>query len=211
MSRQKRQTLPRATLQGKLAFYEELLPLLIEAEAKGRVWVYEQVNDSAKRNLMPTDSDIYALHETMFSDLFRWAGKPRNDDRGPAGICNVPWSQVRIQLRQRFDNLAKRAKSLALDSANSLEIASVAKFTAQAHHDFQYAHPFADTNGRTGRVLDLYLLWVTFGLDRDTTEIVHFPSEAHKDEYYEGLGEADAGYTARLVAYYQERIEDAVA
>lgn len=45
-----------------------------------------------------------------------------------------------------------------------MDTADVAHVIADAHHRFQWIHQFEDTNGRTGRVLDHYILRVTFGL-----------------------------------------------
>lgn len=74
----------------------------------------------------------------------------------------------------------------------------------------QWIHPFKDTNGRTGRVLDHYILWVTFGLHSDALEtspaIEYFPSEHHEDEYYEGLLEADLDRPERFRVFYLERL-----
>jgi Fic family protein len=41
-----------------------------------------------------------------------------------------------------------------------MDTEAVANVMADAHHRFQMIHPFKDTNGRTGRVLDHYVLWV---------------------------------------------------
>ena len=77
-------------------------------------------------------------------------------------------------------------------------------------HRFQWIHPFRDTNGRTGRVLDHYLLWVTFSLrggNRATSPAIeYFPTEREETEYYEGLVEADLGRPARLRSFYVARL-----
>jgi hypothetical protein len=76
-------------------------------------------------------------------------------------------------------------------------------------------HPFQDTNGRTGRLLDAYLLWVTFrmvGEDAQSSPIiVPFPSEASEDDYYDGLVDADNHRPDRLRRYYMQRIEEALS
>ena len=90
------------------------------------------------------------------------------------------------------------------------EVPKIAEVVADFHHRFQWIHPFRDTNGRTGRVIDTYVLWVTFGLagsDLASSPVIEpFPTERHEDEYYEGLAEADVGSKARLRAYYVDRI-----
>ncbi len=59
-------------------------------------------------------------------------------------------------------------------------------------------------------MIDHYLLWVSFELYADTLRtsptIEYFPTTAHEDEYYDGLGEADLGRPDRLRAYYAERL-----
>ena len=212
MARQNRITLPQATRLGLLTSYEEVEPLLIEAELRGRIWTFKRASRVDKVGHSPSDSDIYALHKVMFDPVYEWAGQPRNDNRGPGGLVHVEWHQVRLELKQRFDNLAARVNEMqSLPSEPTLE--QVVKIIAQGHHDFQYVHPFPDTNGRTGRVLDHYFLWVTFGLagaSLQTSPILeYFPTSMEEDTYYESLGKADAGYPEQLNTYFLERVEAA--
>jgi cell filamentation protein len=214
MSRQDRITLPQVTNLGKIASYAELSEHLIEAENKGRIWLFEKSKQQDNLYTFPIDIDILELHRIMFERLYNWAGQIRRDDKGPGGIVNVQWMQVRIELKQRFDNLKHRFDLKKSEVKLDFDIHTVAEIVAQAHHDFQYVHPFADTNGRTGRVLDHYLLWIAFNLVGDSLQtspfIEHFPTEKHQDDYYDGLREADAGYLERLTQYYKERIEAAI-
>lgn len=214
MARQDRITLPQETLLGIIDSYAEMQELFVRAELRGRLWVLECSEDPERSDRMPRDSDIYELHRQMFSPLFAWAGIPRREPRGPGGVEHVPWFEVRAQLRNRFENLQAQLEAEAEEASGKLAGATLATLVAQAHHDFQFVHPFADTNGRTGRILDHYLLWVTFGLGgtgvEDSPVIDYFPDELHEDLYYEGLAEADAGYDAKLTSYYTERIEAAL-
>jgi Fic/DOC family len=149
------------------------------------------------------------LHRAMFADVFAWAGTTRLEDRGPGGNVPVPWPQVRVALRQFADDLRVWVRSAGRNA--SLE--EVADVVARAHFRFQWVHPFHDTNGRTGRVLDHYLLWVSFGLAGpffDTTPTLEYaPTAAIGSAYYEGLRAADGHDTEPLRAYYVGRLIDA--
>lgn len=82
MARDERITLPQVTRLGKITSYEELKPLLIEAETRGRLWVFQQSQNPGVLHKYPTDLDVYALHHEMFNPIYSWAGQPRREDRG---------------------------------------------------------------------------------------------------------------------------------
>ena len=208
-----RKTEPQDTLLGLLVAYEQLEPLLIQAEARGRRWAFDRAVADTHTGSCPSDQDIYDLHRVMFEPIFAWAGRPRTEERGPGGIVHVSWPYVRRELRQRFDDLAARTAYL-VPAIEDVDVSSAAEVVAQAHHDFQYVHPFLDTNGRTGRVLDHYILWVTLELRSNTFETLpvleYFPNDDLEDEYFDGLAEADAGYPDKLIRYFAGRIYSAI-
>ena len=185
--------------------YAQIEELLSDAEMKGRRWVFDRAQSGDHDGSTPTDHDILDLHRVMFSEFLDWAGTTRRDDRGPGGRVPVSWSDVRIQLRNLSLDLAAWIGDVA-----TMDTEAVANVMADAHHRFQMIHPFKDTNGRTGRVLDHYILWVTFGLRSDCLEtspsIEYFPTEHHEEEYYEGLLEADLHRPERIRAFYLERL-----
>ena len=215
MARHRRKTLPQVTNLGKIASYEELRPLLIEAETRGRLWAYERASSGESESAFPSDNDVLRLHREMFEPIYAWAGQTRREARGPGGREFVPWHQVRIELRERLAGLDARFTALREERDEELDTPEAAELVAATHHAFQYIHPFADTNGRTGRVLDHYILWVTLGLAGPVLQaspfIDHFETPDHEREYFKGLAEADAGYLDRLEAFYAERIEAAVS
>lgn len=202
MARRSRRTEPLETHAGFVHDYAEIESLLTQGEMRGRRWVFDRAMTSPGNVLR--DVDVLDLHVAMFGEFLPWAGKTRSDDRGPGGKVPVPWPEVRVALRSLTDDLATW-----IQTAKDTDLATLATIVADTHHRFQWIHPFADTNGRTGRVVDHFLLWSTFDLRGSTwttsPAIEYFPSEREEDEYYEGLNEADLGRPDRLREYYVER------
>ncbi len=205
MARRVRQTEPLDTLSGVVTEYAQIEELLSAGEFRGRAWVLDRSNRTGSALATPTDHDILDLHRAMFGDFIPWAGTTRVDERGPGGNVPIPAHDVRAALRTFTQDLAAWVAALA-----TIDTAAISVVIADAHHRFQWIHPFPDTNGRTGRVLDHYLLWVTFGLHggalTTSPSIEYFPSASHEDAYYDGLAEADNGRPEALRAFYLERL-----
>jgi fido (protein-threonine AMPylation protein) len=208
VARQSRHTEPVDTKLGVISSYDELNRLLAASEVRGRRWLLERAANKQFAGKVPTDFDVIDLHRAMFDPLFQWAGQTRKIDAGPGGKVPVHWTDVRAQLR----NLSRDAE-LWLPAGDDPPIEHVADFIARVHHRFEFIHPFQDTNGRTGRVLDHYLLWVTFqlaGNDLANSPLIeHFPMPVHIDSYYEGLRAGDSGDLIPLSTYYRDRIDAA--
>jgi fido (protein-threonine AMPylation protein) len=202
-----RQTVPVDTRQGLATAYQHIEPRLVEAEDRGRVWCFEAAE--AGREL--DDAVVLDLHRAMFAPLFTWAGTPRTDAFGPGGIEHVPHIEIRVELRKLAGDFA--AWNAAIHAGSPLS--EVATAIADLHHRVQWIHPFQDTNGRTGRVLDHFVLWSCFGLRSTAPEtspvIEYFPDAEAQTRYFQGLQEADNYRPGKLRAYYTERIEAILA
>jgi hypothetical protein len=210
MGRARRTTLPANTKLGVLTSFDDLKPLLAEADTRGRQWAYEQARATTLPYQLPTDAEIFELHRVMFEPIFEWAGKPRRTDVGPGGICNVAWPEVRPEVSKFCKDMGVWL-SEAIWTGSTL--GKIAALVADAHHRFQWIHPFEDTNGRTGRVLDHFILWKAFGVIGPDVQasltLSHFPDQSAEEEYYGGLTEADSYRPERLRTYYEGRIEAA--
>jgi hypothetical protein len=147
----------------------------------------------------------------MFEPLFAWAGTPRTSAFGPGGIEYVPYTCVRAELRKLGGDFAAWLDAIHAESP----LSAVASAMADLHHRLQWIHPFQDTNGRTGRVLDHFVLWSCFGLRSASPEtspvLEYFPNAEAQARYFEGLREADNYRPEKLRAYYIERVEMSLA
>ncbi|MBK8802863.1 MAG: Fic family protein [Fibrobacteres bacterium] len=78
------------------------------------------------------------------------------------------------------------------------------------HYEFEFIHPFADGNGRLGR------LWQTLILSKWKPAFLDFPLESvvrdHQADYYRTLGESDkAGDSTGFVLFMLEAIRESLA
>jgi fido (protein-threonine AMPylation protein) len=192
-----------------LVSFDALNRVLTEGEVRGRVWIHENARSATSQVRAPLPEEIFELHRVMFGSVFDWAGTPRTADHGPGGIVHVRWPHVREELHKLAGDAAAWVSSMACS-----DVRAIAGVVADFHHRFQWIHPFPDTNGRTGRVLDLLLLWRTFSLAGEALEtspmLEYFPDDEHEIEYYDGLTEADNHRSSRLRTYYEERIASAM-
>jgi len=208
--RQPRKTQPQDTRLGLLVAYDEIEPHLIDGEVLGRQWLHRRAM-TPKISPYLTDEDVFELHRAAFGHLYAWAGTPRRNDVGPGGIVYVRSFEVRVRLRELGQDFRVWYDQLS----ENWTLIEAAELLARTHHNFEYIHPFPDTNGRTGRLLDQFVLWVSLGIAAPTLEaspqLIHFPNPQVEGDYFAGLHDASnrRDYT-KLIAYYQDRLLEAL-
>ena len=153
-------------------------------------------------SLDPYDpDDLLKVHRVMMEGLVAEAGTFRNQGVGVyAGNrlihSGTPAQYVPETMQQLFDWLRNT-------QAHPLISSSV------FHYEFEFIHPFADGNGRTGR------LWQTLILQKWEPIFAYLPVEsmilAHQSDYYTVLNAANTqGSSTVFVEFMLEMILDAL-
>ena len=122
---------------------------------------------------------IKKLHASMFSNVWKWAGKLRRSDKTLGGS----WHQVPMRLRNLFDDT-----QLWIDLENETHDDIAIRF----HHRLVSIHPFPNGNGRHARLMTDLLLENVLGSKRFTwgSEDLSIKGNARK-RYIKALQEAD--------------------
>ncbi len=107
------------------------------------------VEKNAQRKVM-TDAAVLKLHRIMASEVM---------DQGKAG----QYRTIRVRVGSYVAPPPERVRPMMSDllawwNRNATEISPVLS-SAILHHQFETIHPFADGNGRTGRMLSLWELY----------------------------------------------------
>jgi Fic-DOC domain mobile mystery protein B len=152
----------------------------VEAENIRKVFVRYLSARPNKRTAPFTFSWCLRLHEQMFGDVWKWAGKIRTHDGLNIGI--------------RFHSIAENLASLLLDLENWTEFGmDMVEQGARLHHRAVFIHPFENGNGRWSRLL------ANIWLRRNGYPLVNWPEpligqeSAIRSEYIAAIRQADCG------------------
>ena len=145
--------------------------------------------------------DLLRAHRVMMDGLIEHAGCFRSGDVGVFDgetliHAGTPANYVPRVMSDLFEWLAKT-------DLHPLLVSCV------FHYEFEFIHPFADGNGRTGR------LWHTLLLSRWRPALAWLPVESvireRQHEYYRVLAESNAeGSSERFVTFMLQVIRDAL-
>lgn len=168
-----------AILEGK----HVIAPLREIQEVRNAIKTYDRFNDWNPCSV----KDLLEAHESMMTGLIEESGTFRH-----GGVGVFAGTQV-IHLAPPADRVPLLIKDLLewLERSDNHPLVKSSVF----HYEFEFIHPFADGNGRMGR------LWQTLILTAWKPVFAHVPIEnlvyAHQAEYYQAINEStektDAG------------------
>lgn len=178
-----------AIMEGKRV----LAPVKEIQEVRNAILAYEKLPDWQSYQL----NDLLAAHRLVMTGLVDVPGQLRRGDVG-------------IYREHRLIHLAPPAKQLARlvdDLLAWLQNTDIHPLIASSifHYEFEFIHPFADGNGRMGR------LWQTLILSEWRSELAWLPVETlihdQQHEYYQVLGKCDDASDCTLfIVFMLEKI-----
>lgn len=147
------------------------------AEVNNAIQVYAQL-----RKYHPyTEKAFLLAHKTLMQGLVKYPGKYRQSGVGIVkgqAIAHLapPAAQVPVLMKQLFQYLRNDEEAILIKSC-------------VFHYEVEFIHPFADGNGRMGR------LWQTLILMQQYPVFEYLPFETliskHQQEYYQALSISD--------------------
>lgn len=190
-------TLSEAQITAILEGKRVIAPPREVQEVKNALAAYERFDSWQPES----EKDLLEAHAILMSGLIDAAGKYR-----PGGVGVMAGQQV-IHLAPPADRvpqlMADLLHWLATTDAHPLVASSV------FHYEFEFIHPFADGNGRMGR------LWQSLVLARWNRLFADVPVESllfeHQAEYYQAIEESTRRTDAApFIAFMLRMILDAV-
>lgn len=167
-------------------------------EVHGAVSAYEKLDTWQPYRL----DDMLAAHAILMRDLVEKPGSLRT-----GGVGVFQGNRV-VHMAPPAHLVHEHLKKLLgwLEKTDEHPLVSSCVF----HYEFEFIHPFADGNGRMGR------LWQTLILSKWNSLFAYLPVETivrnRQAEYYDSLGRADAqGEATAFVEFMLTALGDAVA
>lgn len=167
-------------------------------EASNALKAYEQLSNWQGSR----QADLLTVHRLLMQGLIDSAGRYRTGGVGVMAGSKVlhmapPASQVPRLMKDLF-------VWLVTTTDHPLIVSSV------FHYEFEFIHPFADGNGRIGR------LWQTLLLSHWQSVFAHIPVESlvhqHQAGYYQALNQSTAqSDSAPFIVFMLRRIKEALA
>ena len=160
-------------------------------EVKGAIKAYDHLDKYSYKK----EKDLLLAHQLLMQGLLNNAGAYRQSNVGVGGAEGVthvapPPNMVPHLMGELFDWLTHSDEHLLIASC-------------VFHYEFEFIHPFADGNGRIGR------LWQTVILTSFKELFAHIPIESmvreHQEAYYQAL--EDAGSQGESTPFVEFMLE----
>lgn len=165
---------------------EKLLQLEIEGTKKGLEYIYTIVTEN-KENITP--EFICKLHDVSFGWIFpQWAGKYRKIQVTFSDKEAPPYFEVPTLITNLSKDLEERLKNLPKNDDEEF-ILEIVNLLAWFQHRYVFIHPFRDYNGRTARMLTIFIL---LKLNLPPIEL-RVEKEEDRNEYLTAMQKADEG------------------
>ncbi|CAK7066645.1 MAG: hypothetical protein DELT_01666 [Desulfovibrio sp.] len=166
-------------------------------EVRGAVAAYEKLNVWQPYNL----KDLLAAHSLLMHNLIENPGTLRAGGVGVFQGGNVVHMAPPANLV--YGHLEKLLQWVAETNEHPLITSCV------FHYEFEFIHPFADGNGRMGR------LWQTLILSKWKPVLAYMPVETivcnRQNKYYASLGQADAqGEATQFIEFMLQALHDSL-
>lgn len=158
-----------------------------------------------------TVARLFAAHKSIFPGDFPWAGEVRTHEvqivenyGTTVRVVDTVGAESRVtmvppdQIPQNLDRLTNHWNSEIERLAKKSTVAKIDE-VAQFHHEFALVHPFADGNGRIGRMLLEEQLEFLFG-----TKIKFRPE---RGAYYRALRALNLGFSDELHGLIRAELE----
>ncbi len=171
----------------------DLIPIHITTQDQLNEWEQKNILVAEKWARKKTDlistKFFQELHEHMFNETWKWAGKFRRSEKN----IGIDWHQIPVELKKLCDDV-----NYQLDHASY----SIDEIAVRLHHRLVYIHAFANGNGRHARLLaDLLIMLLggtrfSWGMHQD----LYKPTPVRK-QYIAALRRADGGDYKDLIAF----------
>lgn len=155
---------------------------------KGLEWLEKQKGE----NYLSTEF-LCKLHEKLFGDVWKWAGKFR---KAEVNIGRVKSYDIGPQLLNFFED-----SKLWISSGKM----SWDEIAAEMHHRLVSIHPFPNGNGRTTRIFTEYVLKRNGQPVPSWKASLASEPEVRRKTYIKALQKADKGDFAPLIEFVREK------
>lgn len=172
--------------------------LLTHITTRGELDRWEQDNiiqallwlDGTKPHDILNERFMRVLHRRMFGTVWKWAGSFRQSDKN----SGMAWQQIPMSVRNLLDD-ARLWVQLRKDPPDEI--------AARFHHRLVCIHPFANGNGRHGRLMADLILENMFNCPRFTWGSGQELSKQGETRarYIAALQDADSGIVEPLLVF----------